>query len=117
MEETLQNHRPGETCDEVLACLRAHLPDLAEQFGVSGVALFGPAARGEAEPGSEIDLMVVLSRPLGWDLVLLHDHLESILGVPVDLAVRGGLMRRPGIWDELSRQLVYVGPDDGYSAR
>ena len=115
--ETVQNQRPGGVSDEVLVSLRTHLPDLAEQFGVSEVALFGPVTRGEVEPGNDIDLMVVLSRPLGWDLVLLHDHLESILGAPVDLAVRGGLMRRPGLWDELSREIVYVGPDDVYSAR
>ena len=115
--ETVRSQRPGEGCDQVLASLRAHLPDLGEQFGVSEVALFSPVARGEAGPGSNIGLMVALDQPLGWDLVLLHDHLESILGAPVDLAVRGGLMRRPGLWDRLSRELVYVGPDDVYSAR
>ena len=96
------------TRDGVIACLRAHLPELSERFGVAEIALFGSVARGEAGPGSDIDLMVVLARPLGWDLVLLRDHLESMLGAPVDLVVRGGLLQRPGLWDEVNRELVYV---------
>ena len=81
---------------------------LTEEFGVVELALFGSVARGEPEAGSDVDLMVELSRPLGWDVVLLRDYLESVLGVPVDLVVRGGLVQRPALWDRVSRELVYV---------
>ncbi|NLX48374.1 MAG: nucleotidyltransferase [Methanospirillum sp.] len=92
----------------ILARLRAHRQTLAEEFSVAELALFGSVARGEPEAGSDIDLMVVLSRPLGWDIVLLRDYLESLLGAPVDLVVRGGMERRPALWDRVSRELVYV---------
>ena len=92
----------------ILARLRAHRQILAEEFGVAELALFGSVARDEPEAGSDIDLMVELSRPLGWDVVLLRDFLESLLGAPVDLVVRGGLVQRPALWDRVSRELVYV---------
>lgn len=99
---------PAPSRERILEHLRAHRRTLAEEFGVAELALFGSTARGEPEAGSDVDLMVVLSRPLGWDLVLLRDYLESLLGAPVDLAVRGGLVRRPALWDRVSRELVYV---------
>lgn len=92
----------------ILARLRAHRQTLAEEFGVAELALFGSVARGEPEAGSDVDLMVELSRPLGWDIVLLRDYLESLLGAPVDLVVRGGLVQREALWDRVSQELVYV---------
>lgn len=98
----------GPSRARILALLRAHREALAREFGVAELALFGSVARGEPEAGSDVDLMVGLVRPLGWDVVLLRDYLESLLGVPVDLVVRGGLERRPALWDRVSRELVYV---------
>ena len=98
----------GLSRSQILARLRAHRQTLADGFGVAELALFGSVARGEPEAGSDIDLMVVLSRPLGWDVVLLRDYLESLLGAPVDLVVRGGLVQRPALWNRVSRELVYV---------
>lgn len=98
----------GRSRARILARLRAHRQTLADEFGVAELALFGSVARGEPDAGSDIDLMVELSRPLGWDVVLLRDYLESLLGAPVDLVLRGGLVRRPALWDRVSRELVYV---------
>lgn len=99
---------PGLSRERILARLRSNRQTLAEEFGVAELALFGSVARGEPEAGSDVDLMVVLSRPLGWDVVLLRDYLESLLGTPVDLMVRGGLVQRPALWDRVSRELIYV---------
>lgn len=92
----------------ILARLRANCQALVEEFGVAERALFGSVARGEPEAGSDDDLMVELSRPLGWDVVQIRDYLESLLGVPVDLVVRGGLLQPPALWDRVSRELIYV---------
>lgn len=99
---------PGLSRELILERLRTRRQALADEFGVAEIALFGSVARGEPGAGSDIDLMVVLSRPLGWDLVLLRDYLASLLGAPVDLVVRNGLERRPGLWDQVRREMVYV---------
>ena len=102
------DRRDTRPCDEVVTRLRARLPELSNEFGVEEIALFGSVARGESRDVSDIDLMVVLARPLGWDLVLLRDRLEAILEAPVDLVVRGGLQQSPALWDRVRPELVYV---------
>lgn len=49
------------------------------------LAIFGSYARGEATPVSDVDILVALERPLGWEIVDLRDYLEALLGLPVDL--------------------------------
>ena len=52
--------------DQIIATLRAHESQLRRR-GVSHVALFGSAARGEAKPASDIDIMIELEpdAPIG----------------------------------------------------
>lgn len=55
--------------------------------------MFGSVARGDDEPGSDVDLLYVLAPTtrLGWEIVDLEDELEEILGRPVDLVSKSGL--------------------------
>lgn len=71
---------------EVMQALVAALPALREQYGVTQLALYGSMARGEAETDSDVDLLVELERPLGFEFVDLANQLEEYVGRPVDLA-------------------------------
>ncbi len=44
--------------DEVLAVLQTHRPVFVERFDVERLTLFGSVARDEAEPDSDLDLLV-----------------------------------------------------------
>ena len=75
------------------AVLRANRAGLRSAYGVRSLALFGSAARGDARPGSDVDLLVEFDRPIG----LLHltrtaRHLEEILGAPVDLVLKRAVL-------------------------
>lgn len=77
----------------VLAALRAEEARLRREFAVRSLALFGSAARQEAGPASDVDLLVEFDRPVG----LLHlartaRHLEALLGTRVDLVLRRALL-------------------------
>ncbi len=102
------------TRDEVLRILKDHLPDLRERFGVEEIAVYGSFAKGTQTPGSDVDLIVRLSRPLGLEFVSLAQHLEELLGRPVDLATFETLQRsktdprRKRVADEIERSLDYV---------
>lgn len=53
---------------------------------VIAVYLFGSRARGEELEGSDLDLAVLLTEPLGvMELLGLEDQLERALGLPTDL--------------------------------
>jgi|Deesub1362A_J573_1020465.scaffolds.fasta_scaffold01979_11 hypothetical protein len=43
--------------DEVLKILREHKDELRRRFGVKTLVIFGSVARGEAEPGSDVDIL------------------------------------------------------------
>ncbi|MCB2185516.1 MAG: nucleotidyltransferase family protein [Deltaproteobacteria bacterium] len=72
--------------------LRSHQAEL-RRLGVRRLSLFGSAVRNEANPGSDVDLLVELSRPMGlFDFFRLQHRLEEILGVEkVDLVQPGAL--------------------------
>jgi len=79
--------------------LHADTDNLRRQFGVKSLALFGSVARDEAGPTSDVDLLVEFDRPTGYfGLVRLEQHLQTVLGRPVDLgtpnSLREALRRR-----------------------
>ncbi|MCS6938012.1 MAG: nucleotidyltransferase domain-containing protein, partial [Roseiflexus sp.] len=54
-----------------------HRETLTSRFGVRRVAIFGSYARQDQTPLSDVDIAVELERPLGWEIVDLHDYLEE----------------------------------------
>jgi predicted nucleotidyltransferase len=84
---------------EVLARLRQHYPELACQFKVNNLSLFGSFARDEQTLSSDVDLLVSFSEPVGFGFIHLADRLETLLGRRVDLVAADGIKenRRPFI--------------------
>jgi predicted nucleotidyltransferase len=80
------------TREEVLTKLRDLKPWLESQ-GVGRVRLFGSYARDEAGPGSDIDLLVDLTKPLGLGFFELEDELGRRLGAKVSFASEARLNR------------------------
>lgn len=66
---------------EVLKILRASKPQLAQDFGVRDLALFGSAPRDDAGPGSDIDILVVFDGPATSKRYFgVQFYLEDLLG-------------------------------------
>jgi len=85
--------RTAPSRSDVLAVLRAQRSDL-ERWGVRRAALFGSVARGEAQRGSDVDLLVELDPEAHIGLVRfveLKHRLAELLGYEVDLVSRGGI--------------------------
>jgi len=93
---------------QIQRILREQKAFLQERFGVKRLAVFGSYARGEATPMSDLDLLVDLKGPIGWEVVDLHDYLEAVLGVRVHLVTEGALRRKPALWEEVREDLIYV---------
>jgi predicted nucleotidyltransferase len=93
---------------KALAILRGREHELRAK-GVTGVALFGSTARGEAGSASDVDLVLELdeSAALGLlDLVDLKETLAEELGRSVDIAFRSRL--RPWLAARIAPDLVRV---------
>jgi hypothetical protein len=91
---------------EIREVLRKCLPEIREKYGVTSIGIFGSYARGEADPSSDIDVIVEFDRPIGWELVDLADFLESRLHHTVDLVIRRSL--HPLIRDTILAEVQYA---------
>jgi uncharacterized protein len=71
---------------------RRTLVAAAAAHGVSNLRVFGSVARGEEQPGSDVDLLVDLPPGLGlFGLGRVQAALEAIVGTRVDLVPAEGL--------------------------
>jgi uncharacterized protein len=80
------------TLADLLREKRVDILRLAAQHGATNVRVFGSVARGEAGPGSDIDLLVDVGpgRSAFFPAGLLAD-LEDLLGCEVDVLTENGL--------------------------
>jgi predicted nucleotidyltransferase len=79
-----------------------------EQLGVASLALFGSTARGESGPGSDIDLLVEFSKPVGlFRFMEVKEFLERVLGRRVDLVTRAAL--KPQLREAILEEAVDAG--------
>lgn len=71
---------------------REEILGIAKRYGARNVRVFGSVARGEADPGSDLDLLVDLEpgRNL-FDLGGFLYEVRELLGVPVDVVTETGL--------------------------
>ena len=79
-----------------LAELKARLRRFCEKHRIQRLDVFGSAARGEAGPGSDVDLLVTLnesSHVSTGELLEMAGEAEELLGAPVDFALRPSLER------------------------
>jgi uncharacterized protein len=91
---------------EVIERIRRQEPRLRE-LGVASLFLFGSVARGDARPGSDVDVLVVFDGPATFDRYMdLKLFLEDTLGARVDLATDKAL--RPRIRAKVERELLRV---------
>lgn len=94
--------------ERVSARLRENRATL-EKLGVKSLALFGSAARGEAGPGSDVDLLVEFSRPVGLlEFIRLKQVLERTLECEVDLVTPDAL--RESMKAEILEEAIDVTP-------
>ena len=78
--------------DELRRILRQHLPLLRQRYGVESLGVFGSYLRGEAGPGSDLDLLVRFHQTPGLiRFVELENYLSDLLGLRVDLVMAEAL--------------------------
>lgn len=79
--------KPGLGIDDIIGDKRQAILDLAAKHGASNVRVFGSVARGEAQPESDVDLLVDwdIARISAWGGVGLDIELSKLLGRKVDV--------------------------------
>ena len=93
----------------VIKIIAEHREELAAEFGVKSLSLFGSVVRDEATPASDVDLLVEFDdRPIGlFHLSRTQHYLESILGVSnVDLVLRDSI--KPALKERILREAIHA---------
>lgn len=80
--------------EDIVRLVQANQARLRE-LGVTSSHLFGSAARGEARPSSDVDMLVEFEVPSTFDRYMdLKVFLEDLIGRPVDLVTKAALKAR-----------------------
>ena len=97
----------GKTFDEVKAILRKHEKELREKYGVKKIGIFGSYSRGEANEGSDLDILVEFEKPIGlFKFLELEEYLSDLVGVKVDLVSKKAL--KPHIGKRILEEVVMI---------
>ena len=93
-----------KSTEEIIERLRQARPQLARDFGVKRIAVFGSYARGEQRADSDVDVLVEVDPSIGLRFVDLADRIESLLGVRTDVVSRRAIS--PRHWAVIEKELV-----------
>jgi uncharacterized protein len=92
--------------EEILSKIQHCQPEL-KKLGVKRLAIFGSVGRGEAHPGSDLDVLVEFEGGATFDGFMdTRFLLEDTLEMPVDLVTPQAL--RPRIRSYIERDLIYI---------
>jgi len=92
---------------EIEAILRERRDELARNYGVTEIGVFGSCIRGEATGESDIDVLVTFGQPVGFFRFLeLEEQLSEWLGAKVDLVTRAAL--KPHIGRNILGEVVIL---------
>ena len=96
--------------EKITSLLEEKQAYLSAEFGVQKIGLFGSYEKDTAQMGSDIDLVIEFSRPIGFRFFALADYLEKLLGAPVDILTPAGIdgIRVPRVAQEIQESVVYV---------
>ncbi len=94
--------------ERIVARLRELAPRLRAR-GITHLSLFGSLARGEAEPESDIDLLIEVDRESRFslfDVVDLQDELGAIFGRPTHFAFASAM--RPWLRAKILEEAIAI---------
>jgi predicted nucleotidyltransferase len=92
--------------NEIESKLKQIKPMLTDKYHVSSIGYFGSFAKGQQTDGSDLDLLVEFSQPIGWEFFTLEKFLEKTLGMHIDLVTPNALKNR--IKESILNQVHYV---------
>ncbi len=95
------------TRQDILASLKKLKGEVAREYSVKTIGVFGSVARNEQTGTSDIDLLVEFSKPVGFvTFMRLENFLSERLGNRVDLVTSDSL--KPVIRQDVLAEVIYV---------
>jgi len=95
------------TKKDIIKILRDYKNEVANQYNILTIGIFGSAARGEAGDESDIDIVVRISEPDFFMLAGIKDDLEKRLNNSVDIVTYRDSMN-PFLKRRIDSEAVYA---------
>jgi predicted nucleotidyltransferase len=92
--------------DAMISRISEHGEKIRLEYGVARLGVFGSRVRGEAEPESDLDVLVEFAHPTFRNYMGLKRFLECLVGVPIDLVSVAAL--QPLLGEHIRREVRYV---------
>lgn len=93
--------------EQIKSVLHQHISFLKDHYNVEKIGIFGSVARKQESKGSDIDILVEFSKPVGFfKFIELEEFLSKILNRKVDLVTKKAL--KEVIREEVLAEAVYV---------
>lgn len=92
---------------EILRVLAQYKSQHQQEYHLLSIGVFGSFARGEARPGSDIDIVFESDRPNLFRTSRMRAELEEIFALPVDI-VRLRDRMNPNLKETILREARYV---------
>ncbi len=92
---------------DIIKILRNYKNEVANQYNILTIGIFGSVARGEAGDGSDIDIVVRISEPDFFMLAGIKDDLEKRLNNSVDIVTYRDSMN-PFLKNRIDNEAVYA---------
>jgi len=93
--------------NQIKGVLQKNMDILKSQYGVKTIGVFGSFSRGDERGGSDIDMLVEFSKPVGFfKFIELEEFLGKLTGKKVDLVTKKAL--KPAIKNEIMQEVSYV---------
>lgn len=94
------------TKSDILAKFSQIKPELYQRFAVKEIGLFGSFSDNSNTEQSDIDILVELEKPIGWNFFTLELYLEEIFGRKIDLVTKNALKEQ--IRESILEKVNYV---------
>jgi len=95
------------TKKDIIKILRNYKNEVANQYNILTIGIFGSVARGEAGDESDIDIVVRISEPDFFMLAGIKDDLEKRLNKSVDIVTYRDSMN-PFLKRRIDSEAVYA---------
>lgn len=92
--------------EEIIKELQSYKKEIRERYGIIILGIFGSFARGEQKESSDVDILVDLEKPIGFNFFKLWDELEEKLQRKVDLVTLKSL--REEIKEDILKEIVKI---------
>ena len=91
---------------KIIRLINQNIEELKQRYPIKSIALYGSYARGEQDSGSDIDLLVDFTQPIGMEIIDLTLDMEKILNNKVDIVTYNAIKNR--LFKYIKDELVYA---------